>query len=140
MIVVREIMPMTTLLSISCIILYGASHSALPDAVSVSFISQFTTTSVSTKTFGVSKGYPFILPYIVFLSSFINSVGVFTVGIIPSYLPSSSSDILVEDFGTLVNPLIEFIKSLSVAGILATSFYDFKLADIRDLVKQNEKF
>lgn len=119
--VVIEIMPVTALFSMKFMILYGASQRGLPDAVSVSCISQLITTSVSRKSRCVSKGYPLTLPYIVFLKSFMNSVEDFSGGIIPSYLPRSSSETFFEGSEGTDNDLIELTASFNVVDILNTS-------------------
>jgi hypothetical protein len=117
-------------LSISWMILYGASQRALPEAVLVSLMSQFTITSVSTKIFGGAKDYSLILPYRDFLSSLIDSEADFSGGRSPSYFPRSSSEILAGVREARVRPLREFIKSLSVAGIVLLSFCCRTLAKV----------
>lgn len=76
----------------------------------------------SRKSRCVSKGYPLTLPYIVFLKSFMNSVEDFSGGIIPSYLPRSSSETFFEGSGGTDNDLIELTASFNVVDIFNTSF------------------
>lgn len=76
----------------------------------------------SRKNRCVSKGYPLTLPYIVFLKSFMNSVEDFSGGIIPSYLPRSSSETFFEDSEGTDNDLIELTASFNVVDSLNTSF------------------
>ena len=121
--VVSEIMQATSRFSASCMILYGASQSGLPDEDSLSLISQLTTTSVSRRILCGMDGYFSTLPYIDFLSSFMNPVEVFPRGIMPSYLPSSLPDNPLPDLAEGAGrDLTDLITSLKVDGILNSSY------------------
>lgn len=98
-------------------ILNGAIQSSLTDAVSVSFVSQFTITSVSRKI-PLAGIYYLTLSQRVFLHFFINSVDVISGGITSWYLPSNSFEIfLFEVFSREENCLAKSMAFLRVVDI-----------------------
>jgi len=102
-------------------ILYGAVQSSRPDTVSISFVSQFTITSVS-KNILFRLIYSVTLLYMVDRSFLINSVDVISEEITSRYLPSNSFEIffLVDAFGA-GKCLMESIAFFRIVDIYCTS-------------------
>lgn len=119
--VVREIIPDTDPFSVRLTSSYGDFQSSRPDAVSVSCRSQLTTTSVSRSILGIMN-YLFTLPYDVLLNSRTISVDVLPSGMIPAYLPRSSSETFRLGFEDFCIFFSDLIASFKVEDILNSSF------------------